>query len=309
MRIHHLNCGTMRILGGAAVIGGAGPLNRARGVTHCILAETDDGLLLIDTGVGTRDYTHPSLMMRWAVFASSMPRRLEETAVAQVRALGYTPEDVRHIVLTHCHMDHTGGLPDFPRARVHIFAEEYAGVVRPRDVVEWGTFRREHFAHGPDWTVHGLEGDRWFDFDCTRPVDLGSTRFCLVPLPGHSRGHCGVALQTPDGWLFHCGDAYGYHREVDPVNPAPPPYQHTVRPFFNVLGIMRAIGRHNARLQALLRTHGDKVQITNAHDPVELEKFLPPRVYPDRVYPIMGALIHLSGAPHHAQVSRSGPHP
>jgi len=30
----------------------------------------------------------------------------------------------------------------------------------------------------------------------------------LIPLPGHSRGHCGVAVKTGEGWLLHCGDAY-----------------------------------------------------------------------------------------------------
>ncbi len=29
----------------------------------------------------------------------------------------------------------------------------------------------------------------------------------LVPLFGHTRGHCGVAVRTEQGWLFHAGDA------------------------------------------------------------------------------------------------------
>ncbi|WP_197673995.1 MBL fold metallo-hydrolase [Micromonospora narathiwatensis] len=42
-----------------------------------------------------------------------------ETAVRQIERLGHSPADVRHIVVTHLHRDHTGGLADFPAARVH----------------------------------------------------------------------------------------------------------------------------------------------------------------------------------------------
>jgi hypothetical protein len=29
----------------------------------------------------------------------------------------------------------------------------------------------------------------------------------MIPLFGHSRGHCGVAISTTSGWLFHVADA------------------------------------------------------------------------------------------------------
>jgi len=83
--------------------------------------------------------------------------------------------------------------------------------------------------------VHSLVGDHWFDFDCTPPVDLGSTEFRLVPLPGHTRGHSGVALLNKG---------------------------------------FRQISKHSPRLRALLREHGDEVTLTCSHDPREFEKFL-----------------------------------
>ena len=92
------------------------------------------------------------------------PRDLEETAARQVERLGYGPEDVRHIVLTHFHYDHAGGLPDFPRAKVHIFRDEYEAVTKPQDVYERYPYRAEHWPHGPDWVVHPLQGDEWFGF-------------------------------------------------------------------------------------------------------------------------------------------------
>jgi glyoxylase-like metal-dependent hydrolase (beta-lactamase superfamily II) len=273
MRVHHLNCGTINVPGGVAITGTGGPLTRAPGVTHCILVETDDGLLLVDTGFGTRDCLVPTFFMRLMIAVSGWPRDLEETAVRQVERLGYAPGDVRHIAVTHFHYDHAGGLSDFPSARVHIYQGEYEALTQPRDMYERYPYRAEHWAHGPDWAVHGLEGDRWFGFDCTPPVDLGSAAFHFVPLTGHTRGHSGVALRLADGWLLHCGDAYAFHGEVDTENPRRPPYQRLIRRLINVNRAMRPIGEHSPRLRALLREHGDEVRLTCSHDPWELEKF------------------------------------
>jgi glyoxylase-like metal-dependent hydrolase (beta-lactamase superfamily II) len=260
---------------GAALIGTGGFFTPARGVTHCILAETDDGLLLVDTGFGTRDCLAPTLFMRLMLAMSGTHCDLEETAAKQVERLGYAPDDVRHIALTHFHFDHAGGLPDFPQAKVHIYREEYEAVTRPRDMYERYSYRAEHWGHGPDWVVHDLMGDRWFGFDCTPLVDLGPVAFCLVPLTGHTRGHSGVALRLGDKWILHCGDAYTYHRDVDPRDPHPPPYQRTLRHFLNLNRAMRPIGRHSPRLRTLLCEHGDRVELTCSHDPQELSKFQP----------------------------------
>lgn len=44
--------------------------------------------------------------------------------VKQIDGRSYRIEDVRHIVLTHLDLDHAGGLPDFPHAKVHVHATE-----------------------------------------------------------------------------------------------------------------------------------------------------------------------------------------
>jgi glyoxylase-like metal-dependent hydrolase (beta-lactamase superfamily II) len=276
MRIHHLNCGTIHIPGGVAMIGTGGVLTRARGVTHCVLVETGDGLLLVDSGWGTRDCAAPTPFMRVVIAMSGFGRDPQETAVRQVAQLGYTPSDVRHIALTHFHFDHAGGLADFPRAKVHIYQDEYEAVTQPRDMYERFPYRPEHWAHGPEWVVHALLGDRRFGLPCTPSVDLGTTTFCLVPLPGHTRGHCAVALHLPDtaGWLLHCGDAYTYHGEVDPEHPSHPPYHRLLRPLFNVNRAMRPIGAHAPLLRTLLREHGDELTLTCTHDPHEMIKFI-----------------------------------
>jgi glyoxylase-like metal-dependent hydrolase (beta-lactamase superfamily II) len=59
-----------------------------------------------------------------------------ETAIAQIEALGFSWEDVKHIALTHFHYDHAGGLPDFPGAKVHIFQGELDAIQKLGDLNE-----------------------------------------------------------------------------------------------------------------------------------------------------------------------------
>ncbi|WP_174291868.1 MBL fold metallo-hydrolase, partial [Sphingomonas bacterium] len=124
MRVHHLNCGTCCPAGGRLFDGTSdGPLGHL--VCHCLLIESDTGLILIDTGFGTRDIDHPHRRLsEFFLKLNNIQLRPEETAIAQLRAFGFSPSDVRHIVVTHLDFDHAGGIEDFPNATVHLTARE-----------------------------------------------------------------------------------------------------------------------------------------------------------------------------------------
>ena len=64
----------------------------------CMLVETDQGLVLIDTGPGVEDYIHPHFMLKMFRIIVDMPFDPHETAINQIKQLGYKPEDVRHIL-------------------------------------------------------------------------------------------------------------------------------------------------------------------------------------------------------------------
>src|SRR6185369_10373367 len=90
---------------------------RARMVCHCLLIETNDGLALVDTGIGLDDIANPPrLGPKWV--RQTTPRLdPAETAARQVEALGYSRGEVRHLLLTHLDRDHAGGIPDFRTPR------------------------------------------------------------------------------------------------------------------------------------------------------------------------------------------------
>lgn len=291
MQVHHLNCGTLYPLMNHWIHGSGNFWNRPPLVTHCLLVETGDGLLLVDTGFGRQDFLNPSPTVRIFISISRYHQDSpgggeKQTAYEQVKRLGYQPEDVRHIAITHMHLDHVGGLADFPKARVHIYDKEYQGITRPDTLEEKYVCRREHWAHGPDWDIHKLRGDRWFGFDSTPPVQLGDCVFSLVPLTGHTRGHSAVVIRTQDGWLMHCGDAYVYYGDVDPEGPFYPP-RHKLT--LNIMGVFspafRVLGSHSPGLRKLLREHGDEVQVFCTHDPYEFSKFCPDFNYKSGIRP------------------------
>ena len=55
MRIHHLNCGSLCPRGGRFFGGEGGPLSTAPMCCHCLLIEGEDGLTLVDSGLGLED--------------------------------------------------------------------------------------------------------------------------------------------------------------------------------------------------------------------------------------------------------------
>jgi len=239
MTIHYMNCLTAEA---------RYPLGWRTGAL-CLLMETERGLLLIDTGPGLEDYARVPIMMRALAFVTKMPMDPNEAAVRRVADLGFDPAQVRDILLTHMHFDHCGGLLDFPGARVHVHRREYEAFRRfPRSFLDLAYVGR-HLAHDPDLLLHEETGDRWFDFPAVRlPFER---EIWLIPLFGHSPGHCGMAFKTGDGWHFHVGGA------------APIGFSRALAPWLTRL----MVGPNEARTRAFRAAHPE-IAMTTSHMPL-----------------------------------------
>jgi glyoxylase-like metal-dependent hydrolase (beta-lactamase superfamily II) len=271
MRIHHLSCGSLCPHGGRLIGGEGSLLSTADVVCHCLLVESGGGLVLVDTGFGREDARNPAQLGQ-PFRAVLRPRpRLEETAIAQIEALGFAAADVRHIVATHLDVDHAGGLPDFPEADVHVLAPELAEALHPSLRERSRYVGGAHWRHGPRWVEHDPKagGERWFGFESVRILPDLDVEVALIPLIGHSRGHTGVAVNAGDRWLLHCGDAYFNHGEVATPPSCPP----GLRLFQRVLASDHRARVANAeRLRELAASHGEEVSLFSSHDPHELAR-------------------------------------
>jgi glyoxylase-like metal-dependent hydrolase (beta-lactamase superfamily II) len=270
IRVHHLNCGTDCPFGGGLMDGRSlAPLGHL--VCHCLLLETDAGLVLVDTGYGLRDVQRPFPRLS-RPFAALLNIRLREreTAIRQIEALGFSAQDVRHILVTHLDFDHAGGLQDFPQAAIHLMSQELDAARTPRGFVATNRYRQMQFDGLRDWRCYEAGGDTWFGFKAVRQMRGLPPEILMIPLVGHTWGHAGVAVDAGDRWLLHAGDAYFHADEIGrPERRCPP----GLRLYQTMMEVDRAARLENQnRLRRLSLERGAAIDMFCAHDAKELER-------------------------------------
>ena len=264
MIVHHLNCGAMQPYGGHLFDGQTPGLGPATLACHCLLLNTGTRLVLVDTGVVGADAALSA--RRHSTLLRVVDRlRLDstESAAHQVIALGYRPADVTDIIMTHLDFDHAAGMTDFPQARIHVAAAEAQAALHPAGPVARARYRPGQLQPTlPRWNQYAEFGAAWLGLPAV-PVD-GVDGVWLVNLPGHSAGHCGVAVPERDGWLLHAGDAIFHHRELDaaPFTPtAARAYQWAIQ------HSQRQRRRSLHELRRLARDSAGNVRVICTHDP------------------------------------------
>jgi glyoxylase-like metal-dependent hydrolase (beta-lactamase superfamily II) len=236
--------------------------------THCLLIETDQGLVLVDTGYGLQDVRRPHARLPW-LWPAILNVRLHErdTAIRQVEALGFSAGDVRHIVLTHLDFDHAGGIEDFPQARVHILAiEREAALSKPHGFVGNQRYRPAQWDAVSDWRTYDTGGEPWFGFDAVRQLDGLPPEILMIPLRGHTKGHAGVAIQTGESWLLHAGDAYLHHSQMF----AQPRNTLGLALYQHIMDTDRPMRRANQQRLRNLKSSFSEIKIVCSHDAREL---------------------------------------
>jgi glyoxylase-like metal-dependent hydrolase (beta-lactamase superfamily II) len=258
VKVHHLNCGTMN-------------MPTAPMVCHVLLVETENGLVLVDSGFGSHDCLDPAKRVGPTRHVVRPSFDHVETAAHQIERLGFRREDVRHIVITHLDVDHIGGLSDFPDADVHVTVAEALGAIRSPSWREKIRYRSAQWAHGPKLVEHHPHGEKWRGFAAATELDEISPGIALIALPGHSRGHACVAVDAGHRWVLHCGDAFYHYGTLDGKSHVPRAL--TVMESFIAWDLKKVRDNH-ARLAELYERQDPDLFVVCSHDPTLFERAL-----------------------------------
>lgn len=194
-RLRHYACGSTSHDVGAMFHGA--PQGIREFPSGVFLYDAADGRrVLFDTGYATGEWRTG---WRGAVYRRLLPPTVDDVddVAARLRADGVDPASVTHVVLSHLHPDHVGGVRRFPRSTFVLSAghERTLAAPRLRTGVLPGLFP-EWFS-GADRIV--LDADA-FSTVVIRGVALrahdlfGDGSYLVVDLPGHADGHLGALI-------------------------------------------------------------------------------------------------------------------
>jgi len=85
--------------------------NRCTWAMRCLLVEAGDRLMLVDTGIGTKQD---------AKFFGHYHLHGEASLSQSIRQAGYTESDITDVLLTHLHFDHVGGAVQYNKDRTQL---------------------------------------------------------------------------------------------------------------------------------------------------------------------------------------------
>lgn len=155
------------------------------------------------------------------IIVESGPHSCLPKLEAGIEALGYRLADIKHVFLSHIHLDHAGGAWCFAEhgAQIYLHPLGYKHMHNPEKLLAsalmiygdkmdalWGTLKPI-----PAEQLHAIEDGQ--------SVDIGNLSFTSWHTPGHAKHHTAWQL---DNVLF-TGDLAGIKRPEGPVIPPCPP--------------------------------------------------------------------------------------
>ena len=187
------------------------------------------GITAIDTFMGGRErYTAAYLLNATEpALVETGPGTSVEPVTRALGALGIGSDALAHVVLTHIHLDHAGGVgalaAAFPRATIWVHERGARHLAEPARLVASATrvYGADRMAtlFGP---VESVPADRIRVFSGGTSLDLGGRSLTALDTPGHASHHLAI-VDSATGVVF-TGDALGIHLPALPIlRPATPP--------------------------------------------------------------------------------------
>ncbi len=225
---------------GMLMVGGTGTIEIP---VATYLIQHPRGLVLYDTGMAPESVEDPEGVYGPLAAFLQMEFTDDLRVDRQLEAVGFTPDDVTHVVVSHTHFDHVGALRLFPNAEFFVGAEELPYAYWPVPA-QHAFYRTADLDAIRGFKLHLLEGDH----------DLfGDGSVQILRFPGHTPGHCGLLLRLPNRNLMMTGDTVHLREAISGELPAPSDH--------NTLAAVTSI----RRMKQLALAHDAQIMIH--HDP------------------------------------------
>lgn len=144
-----------------------------------------DGGNAIEVAENPREYWGEICDVYWPVLDKGMG------CVDQVKALGIDPADVRYVLQSHLHLDHTGAVGRFPNATHIVQRAEYEYAFSADWFAAGGYIRNDFDRPGLKWQFLNGTNDDFYDL-------YGDGTVTTVFTPGHAPGHQSILVRLPN---------------------------------------------------------------------------------------------------------------
>lgn len=181
------------------------------------LVETEDGPILMETG----------------------PHSTLPTLIAGINKIGYKIEDIKHVFITHIHLDHAGAAWCFAEhgATVYLHPFGYRHMNDPSKLLASAKMIYKEKMDSLWGTLKAIPDNQLVTVEHEGIIDLGATQLKAYHTPGHAKHH--IAWQL--GSDLFTGDVAGVAINHGPVIPPCPPPDINIEDWEASLKIVESI--------------------------------------------------------------------
>lgn len=200
------------------------------------LLPTSDGPILIETGPHS---TFPQLK-------------------AEVENLGYKLEDIKHVFLTHIHLDHAGAAWALAEAGANIYLHPFGAknMEDPSRLMESAKRIYQDRMEELWGEMKPIPANQLIQVEDHQVFKIGELAIKSLHTPGHAKHH--IAWQIED--IIFTGDVAGVKIDQGPVVPPCPPPDINLEQWKDSIAILR-----HAKPSALYLTHYNKIGAIDDH--------------------------------------------